>query len=134
MNYYTQGINDEPLPGDAKLQKKLAKLCASRLEETGIEVGYINEKGKKGIIIFGEQFFVPENLPEAFLEEVAKILRKNKTPYLTFSIAYTADRLIPGAIGGNTCMITDDGQVVYQDEGKSYSYQRKDGTSMTHRI
>jgi hypothetical protein len=134
MNYYTQGINDEPLPGDAKLQKKLAKLCAPRLPETGVEVGYYRDGGKEGIIIFGEQFFVPENLPEAFLDEVAKVLRRKKMPYLTFSIAYTADRLVPGAIGGNRCIITDDGQVVYRNEENSFSYQRKDGTSMTHRI
>jgi hypothetical protein len=63
--------------------------------------------------MFSEENGILENLPEAALDLIGKIIEKAEKPYWEFGISYTASRKCPGAFGGSYARIYPSGGLVF---------------------
>jgi hypothetical protein len=124
VNYYTIASATEYLKCTKKDSEKLIKLLES--DEYGCGVSVYYSKEAHGILIFAEEHFIPEELNDKILGFIAVLLKRQKKQYLEFGIAYTADKVNVNGVGGSSCIITDEGKVIYRTPVSVYQWANKD--------
>lgn len=129
MNYQTNGVLTEVLKCSKIDYQKLKNMLEKQVMNTGVNCIYMERE--KGVLLFGDEFFAPEELNEKTKRFLGKIIKKAKLQYVEFGIAFTADKITVGSHGGTTCIITDDGSVAYQIPEKKYTWVDSKGQEHT---
>ena len=78
-------------------------------EESALSVEFSPKENE--LYIYGEQNASVDAIPAKFIEELGKLLKIRKLPFLEFGVAFTCSKAGPGSHGGDAFRITDGGKL-----------------------
>lgn len=111
MNYYSIATPERFVPATQADFEELTKLLEEDCDH-GFSVVFDE---KDGVYLLAEESGNPDDLPDAVISKMGKLLKAAKIEHLNFGIAYTADRNVPGSHGGGYFRITDEGVLEWQE-------------------
>jgi hypothetical protein len=79
-------------------------------EESALSVEFSPKENE--LYICGEQNASVDAIPAKFIEELGKLLKIRKLPFLEFGVAFICSKARPGSHGGDAFRITDGGKLV----------------------
>ena len=79
-------------------------------EESALSVEFSPKENE--LYVYGEQNASVDAIPAKFIEELGKLLKIRKLPFLEFGVAFTCSKARPGSHGGDAFRITDGGKLV----------------------
>lgn len=114
MNYYCEVVAADTIACSKEDFENLKALLDwdsdPNYDYHGMKVEFYNE-----LHMFSEENGILENVPDAALTLIGKIIEKANEPYWEFGISYTATRKSPGAFGGGYARIYPDGNLVFAE-------------------
>jgi hypothetical protein len=111
-NSYAKSAAESAVPCTPAQCAELATLLNAPPANDAETHGFKVEPYGKGAFLFAEYSAHPEYLPEPFMAALAGLLRAANMSHLEIGCAYSCDRLEPGAFGGESYRITDEGKLV----------------------